>query len=161
MRRTNTTITKEQAQLLANELNNSGGFTYDYNLGRIEPKPDSDLYAVGILPEYSIVNELTVRRERFWEKYDLAGFGDVGWQEIEESVNAMLSNHSRLLESKAYRIGGWVNSDKLYIDTVVLIKDRNVAIDIAKSENQISIFNLHDFEEIYTGGTGSVNTQDQ
>ena len=137
-------ITREQAQLLANELNDSGGFTYDYNRGRLEPKPDSDLYAVGILPKYSIVNDSAVNDDSFWKK-------------VKESVDSMILKHSKLTDSKAYRIGGWLHMGKLYIDTVVLINDKNTAIDKAKKENQISIFNLYNQKETNTGGTGTGN----
>jgi len=47
-------------------------------------------------------------------------------------------------------IGGWFNSEdkKFYLDLTLNLKDRNKSLFLAKTFNQIAIFNLNKFEEI-------------
>ena len=53
-------------------------------------------------------------------------------------------------------LGLWVNDGKLYIDVAVVTHDKEYAISLGKAHNQISIFDLANFETIDTGGTGEL-----
>ena len=51
-------------------------------------------------------------------------------------------------------VGTWVNDNKIYLDLVENIRDRDVAVAIGELRNQVAIWDILNSEEIATGGNG-------
>jgi len=62
-------------------------------------------------------------------------------------------NAKWLLDRSGYALGTWYYKGKTYIDVSTTIPWRDYAITLGKEYDQISIFDLANFEEIQTGGT--------
>lgn len=75
-----------------------------------------------------------------------------------KSFADFLEKNRDLITKKGYAMGGWLDTDsgKFYLDVVVPVPkaQKETAIQLAKDANQIAIFDLEDFVEIPTGGTG-------
>lgn len=69
----------------------------------------------------------------------------------------MKKHKSELATGKDY-LGIWHNKDdgKVYFDVSANIGDRETAIEMGQANDQISIWDVVNFEEIATGGTGNV-----
>ena len=69
----------------------------------------------------------------------------------------MKKHKSELATGKDY-LGIWHNKDdgKVYFDVSANISDRQTAIEMGQTNDQISIWDVVNFEEIATGGTGNV-----
>lgn len=117
------------------ELINEGGITFDI-VRNIEYKGEP-FTSVSLFPERSELIE-----------------GDVNVLEILKYVRA----NSDLLTKKNNALGGWYDTEdkKLWLDIVTLVKDQEKAIELGKEFNQKAVFDLEEFEEIQTGGTGEV-----
>ena len=64
-----------------------------------------------------------------------------------------MKNAKWLLDRTGYALGTWYHEGKTYIDVSTTIPWRDYAITMGKEYDQISIFDLANFEEIPTGGT--------
>ncbi|HWQ22014.1 MAG TPA: 5'-nucleotidase C-terminal domain-containing protein, partial [Clostridia bacterium] len=64
-----------------------------------------------------------------------------------------MKNAKWLLDRTGYALGTWYYKGKTYIDVSTTIPWRDYAITMGKEYDQISIFDLANFEEIPTGGT--------
>ncbi|HZL82276.1 MAG TPA: 5'-nucleotidase C-terminal domain-containing protein [Candidatus Deferrimicrobium sp.] len=64
-----------------------------------------------------------------------------------------MKNAKWLLDRTGYALGTWYNKGKTYIDVSTTIPWRDYAVTLGKEYDQISIFDLANFEEIPTGGT--------
>lgn len=62
-------------------------------------------------------------------------------------------NAKWLLDRTGYALGTWYYQGKTYIDVSTTIPWRDYAVTLGKEYDQISIFDLANFEEIPTGGT--------
>lgn len=71
-----------------------------------------------------------------------------------------LEKNFDLLSQKGYALGGWfdTSSKQTYLDVVVPVskKRSSDAVALGRMSNQKAIFDLEDFKEISTGGTGEV-----
>ncbi|MDO9099863.1 MAG: 5'-nucleotidase C-terminal domain-containing protein [Caldisericota bacterium] len=64
-----------------------------------------------------------------------------------------MKNAKWLLDRTGYALGTWYYKGKTYIDVSTTIPWRDYAVTLGKEYDQISIFDLANFEEIATGGT--------
>lgn len=64
-----------------------------------------------------------------------------------------MKNAKWLLDRTGYALGTWYHEGKTYIDVSTTIPWREYAVTLGKEYDQISIFDLANFEEIPTGGT--------
>lgn len=64
-----------------------------------------------------------------------------------------MKNAKWLLNRTGYALGTWYNKGKTYIDVSTTIPWRNYAVTLGREYDQISIFDLANFQEIATGGT--------
>ena len=64
-----------------------------------------------------------------------------------------MRNAKWLLDRSGYALGTWYYKGKTYIDVSTTIPWRDYAVTLGKEYDQISIFDLANFEEIPTGGT--------
>jgi 2',3'-cyclic-nucleotide 2'-phosphodiesterase (5'-nucleotidase family) len=64
-----------------------------------------------------------------------------------------MKNAKWLLDRTGYALGTWYHEGKTYIDVSTTIPWRDYAVTLGKEYDQISIFDLANFEEIPTGGT--------
>ena len=69
-----------------------------------------------------------------------------------------MKKHKSELSTGQDYLGIWHNKDdgKVYFDVSANIQDRNTAIDMGQKNDQISIWDVVNFEEIATGGSGNV-----
>lgn len=122
----------EVAEILKS-VQETGGATYNMSRGNVAGQK---LFAVATHPDRAVIlNE----------------------PPTEESLNQYLSQNRDLLDADT-SLGVWVNNGKTYLDIVTTIPDREKAIELGKANNQIAIFDLSNFQEIPTGGTGEVKT---
>lgn len=63
-------------------------------------------------------------------------------------------NAKWLIDRTGYSLGTWYHEGKTYIDVSTTVPWRDYAITLGKEYDQMSIFDLANFEEIQTGGTG-------
>jgi protein-tyrosine phosphatase len=113
----------------------TGGATWNFSKGNLS---GTENYAVSIYPEHSVVldHEPTI-----------------------QDLNNYIQSKADLLQSPDNSLGIWNNGGKYYLDISLTISDREKAIELGKKHNQISIFDLKNFQEIPTGGTGEVQSK--
>lgn len=111
----------------------SGGATFNLYFGDLG---GTKLYAVSLYPDRSVVVP--------------------GKQPTLEALRKFVSDNGDLLSDPRVSAGTWFNSDDgmTYLDVSATVPDKQEAIDLGKRYNQISIFDLGDFQDIDTGGTG-------
>lgn len=70
----------------------------------------------------------------------------------------LIKHKSQLGSGKAY-LGLWHNTEdgKVYLDLSENIQDRGRAVSLGRRRDQISIWDVTNFSEIETGGTGAIN----
>lgn len=75
-----------------------------------------------------------------------------------KALSDYMKKHKEKLSTGKDYLGIWHNKDngKVYFDVSMNIKDRQSAIDAGKANDQISIWDVVNFDEIATGGTGNV-----
>ncbi len=110
-------------QFIADTLKNNGA-TYNLNTGEINP---SEGFFVG-----------------------LNGMGEtVG---IDKPINGVIQKfvleNSNLLSNREFFVGSWIEDDKLFLDIVVKVDDKQAAIDIGKDNKQIAIYDANKKEVI-------------
>lgn len=103
-----------------------GGTTINLSKGNLS---GSNNYAVSIYPE----------RERIIE-------GPVDFEKIEDFI---VSNED-LLNNANNSFGAWTNQGKVYLDVVVTIPDKIQALELARKNNQLAIWDLRNNQEIQT-----------
>ncbi|MCC6315453.1 MAG: hypothetical protein IT337_15720, partial [Thermomicrobiales bacterium] len=123
-------LTSEQ---VASHAANSGS-TFNPRLGNLAGKP---LYSVALYPERGLV-------------LDAAPTPEI----LEKFIKA----NRVLLADERLSVGTWHNAadGKHYLDIVATLPDRALAERLGRSYNQIAIYGLESFEEVGTGGTGTV-----
>lgn len=110
-------------------INETGGATYNLDRGNLA---GTNNYAVAIFPQAGVILDHIPN---------------------EQEINDFIDTNSTLFSSDA-SLGAWVDNNKTYLDVVATIPDKERAIALAKRYNQIAIFDLKNFVEIPTGGTG-------
>lgn len=117
-------------------VKDTGGATYNFSTHT--NLAGTANYAVSIYPQDSMIvdHDLTV--------HDLYTY---------------ITSKRDLLLQPENSLGIWNNSGKYYLDVSLTIPDKEKAIELGKKHNQISIFDLQNFQEIPTGGTGEVPKQ--
>lgn len=73
-----------------------------------------------------------------------------------EILSSYLKEHKSMLGAGKDYLGIWHNTEnkKVYFDISMNVKNREHAIQLGQENNQISIWDVANFEEIETGGTG-------
>jgi hypothetical protein len=61
---------------------------------------------------------------------------------------AMQNMASKMLDPDTQVLGGWVDEGKAYIEVSDVVRSKYVALELAKSRNEIAIFDFHRKEEI-------------
>lgn len=110
-------------------IHNNGGTTYNLTIGDMVGTPN---FSVSVYPE----------RERIVDGVDF------------DILEGFIDDNEDLLKDPANSLGAWTTDGKIYLDVVVTIPDQERAIDLAKQNNQIAIWDLQNGREISTGGTG-------
>lgn len=77
----------------------------------------------------------------------------------EDILTDYLLKHQAELGKAENYLGLWLEGGKVYLDVSENMKDRNAAIQAGKERDQISIWDVANFVEIPTGGTGNVGKQ--
>uniref|UniRef100_A0A6H1ZS43 RelA/SpoT domain-containing protein n=1 Tax=viral metagenome TaxID=1070528 RepID=A0A6H1ZS43_9ZZZZ len=113
---------------------NEGGITYDM-LKKV-PRANEPLFSVSIYPENT----------------KLIDVGKLKTQDIYEFVR----KNRKMLDKPNHFLGGWLDTEsgKIFLDVSVSVKDKSKAIQLGKEFNQKSVYDLMNFKEINTGGTG-------
>ena len=122
----------------------NGGGTFKLQVDKLGGKPvftlsevgaDADLWSVGgAVP--SLIRELD-------EKYPT--------DTIEGALTeAIIQSYKRFGFESSNFFGAWVNEGKVYVDLIDLIEDKDEAVELAKSRQELAIFNLYTFEELAT-----------
>jgi 2',3'-cyclic-nucleotide 2'-phosphodiesterase (5'-nucleotidase family) len=70
-----------------------------------------------------------------------------------------MKNAKWLLDRTGYALGTWYHEGKTYIDVSTTIPWRDYAVTLGREYDQISIFDLANFQEIPTAGTGGKSGQ--
>jgi hypothetical protein len=130
----------KQASLASTVLNlakTTGGVTW--NVPSNKNLVGTDNYAVAVHPDRSIILEK---------------------EPTEQDINDYIEANKDILNAEN-SLGIWYNksSGKWYFDVVATLSDREQAIALGKANNQIAIFDLKNFVEVPTGGTGQVVKQ--
>lgn len=110
-------------------IHEGGGVTYNLFNGNLSGTPN---YSVSIYPD----------RERIVEGVDF------------DILEGYVEDNEDLLSDAKNSLGVWSNNGKVYLDVVVIVPDKNEAIELARQHNQIAIWDLQNNQEIPTGGTG-------
>lgn len=53
------------------------------------------------------------------------------------------------IKKLGYEIGTWINEGIVYLDAIQLINTKELALKLGEIRNQIAIFDLNNFEEIF------------
>jgi hypothetical protein len=79
-----------------------------------------------------------------------------GKEITDQQIKKFISKYEGLAHNQKVGIGTWYNQDEgvTYLDFVVLVQDRELAINLGKQYNQIGIFDLEKMDYIKVGGTG-------
>ncbi len=114
-------------------IQETGGASYNLQSGNLA---GTEMYAVSTHPERSVTLDHIP---------------------TEEEIDSYLNQNKDILSGEN-SFGAWFNKDngKTYLDIVTTLPDRDKAIELGKKHNQIAIFDLKNFVEIPTGGTGEV-----
>jgi predicted ABC-type ATPase len=121
---------KDLAQIVE-DINNGG---ISYNLAQKASLGGTKNYAVSLYPERSVIlDKLSTK--------DIVKF---------------IKSNSDLLSQKGHILGGWYDTEtgKIYLDVSTAFKNKEKAIELGKEFNQKAIFDLKNFSDIPTGGTG-------
>jgi hypothetical protein len=129
----------KHSRLPAQKLNqivsdiNEGGITYD--VVRQRALGGKQMYAVSIYPERTKIFKDKITRK--------------------DIIDYLKANRD-LLSKKGHSLGGWLDTatKQIYIDVSATLSDRSKAIALGKKYNQKAIFDLKNFTDIPTGGTG-------
>lgn len=115
-------------------VNSTGGATYNTQKGNLAGTAN---YAVSIYPDRSMILPRSV---------------------TEKDLEEYAAKNSDLLNAPDNSLGVWHDTagGKYYLDVVVTIPDIEQAKELGRKHNQIAIFDLKNFVEIPTGGTGEV-----
>ena len=150
-------ITIETAQEIADAINDNGGFTYDPKTGEVITSVNEDTWAVGVTPELS---------------HKAQAHKKITAEQVQTTIQEFIANSKKaspglndLFElDSGFKLGGWVNKEGVFfVDVTMLITESRSggkgpaklkAMQLAKEQNQQAIFNLNDFTEVDTGGTG-------
>ena len=109
------------------------GSTYNFTRGNLSGEPE---FVASLFPELTdSVYDKNITTQ------DILGF---------------MRQHAGLLKDDRYSIGTWYNDEEehTYIDIVVTVPDRALAMILGLRYNQISIWDLKEGDEINTGGDG-------
>lgn len=113
----------------------SGGVTFDWL--KQQSVGGEPLIAVSPFPERSLITDS---------------------KPTKQMIVDYIKQNSDLLEKDGFTLGGWYDTEsgQTFMDVTVTIPKENqqAAIDLAKTTNQKAVFDLQNFEEINTGGTG-------
>tara|TARA_R100000808_G_C2148329_1_gene156463 strand:+ start:1429 stop:3102 length:1674 start_codon:yes stop_codon:yes gene_type:complete len=126
----------ETPDTLSKKIEQSGGYTYR---PADDSSPDSG-FSVSIFPEREEIMELS--------------------EATPEAIADYIINNLDILQSdERVHIGAWYNKktdentdgdDKVYFDLAVVLDDQEEAVQLAKDNGQLKIFDLGSFEEIVT-----------
>ena len=85
----------------------------------------------------------------------------IEWDISKQNLLDFIRKNWDLLKQIKHSVGVWKdnNSWKTYIDVSITTDNQEEAIDIWKKYNQKAIFDLGNFEEIDTGGTGELKQE--
>lgn len=122
------------AQTAARLEVSTGGFTYSLRRGNLAGR---NAYAVAVFPERSVQID-----------------GLATEQQIASFVEANLD----ILKHSKFSAGGWYDraSGKTYLDIFAVVRSRNMAVTLGERFNQKAILHLRSFQEIPTGGDGTL-----
>lgn len=116
------------SESLANRANTTGGFTFDVKTSCFAESG----YAVALPGHEEIYTGPTL---------------------YPETIADYLTRHADALSKPNARVGGWATVDAngtpvWYLDVSVVLHDREAALALARSSNQLAIYNLSTGEEI-------------
>jgi hypothetical protein len=115
-------------------IHNNGGITYNLTNGDMSGTPN---YAVSIYPD----------RERIVDGIDF------------DILEGFIDDNEDLLKDPANSLGAWTHDGKVYLGISVTISDRMKAVELAKQNNQIAIWDLQNNKEISIGSSDKVAYQ--
>lgn len=127
--------TKKQADLSGQVVNEilkgietSGGITYNLQQGNLAGTPN---FSVSIYPD----------REQIADVVDF------------DTLEGYVEANKDLLSDQNNSFGAWTNNGKVYLDVVQTIPDKEQALELARKNNQLAIWDLAQGQEILTGIT--------
>jgi hypothetical protein len=118
-------ITNSKAKKLYRLVRYQGGFTYDLNRG-IYPTTG---YVVSIFPEHG-------------QTYSDSEFSP-------QDIHRYLSEHSDTLAQEHVCLGAWRDNGIVYLDCVVVLEDKDLAISLGEEFFQLAIFDLNTYTDIF------------
>ena len=66
------------------------------------------------------------------------------------ALESYIVRNNEILAVENNMLGAWMSEGMVYLDVTTVVSDESEAVRIAKSANQLAIFNLETFEEIAT-----------
>jgi hypothetical protein len=116
-------------------IESTGGVTYNLSKGNLA---GTNNYSVSVYPEKEKIVSL------------------VDFEEIENYIDS----NEDLLSDPNNSFGAWVNGSQVYLDIVVTIPDKQKALNLARTHNQLAIYDLAQGKEIPTGIVRAFSKQD-
>lgn len=68
---------------------------------------------------------------------------------IKELTSEILKRYKKLAKLNTAYIGLWLDNNVLYIDISINVKDKNQAVEIARKNNQLAIYDCKNSESVY------------
>lgn len=129
---------REHTEAILNLHKKNSGSTYNIKNGDLGGTKN---YSVSIYPERSKI---------------VSGNLSDDEKKFKSTINDYLKSNSDLLSDSRNSVGTWYDKDanQTYIDVSTTIPSKRQAIELGKQYNQKAVFDLKNFEEIDTGGTG-------
>lgn len=97
--------------------------------------------------------ELTIRNGGYTDSIDKTGFvvavkGNEEVVSLDEFNEKIVHKYKKEME-KGLTLGTWLHKGKVYLDTVKVFSDKEEALRLAKSLNEIAIYDLGNDEELF------------
>lgn len=123
-------------QNLLDLISSNGGFTIDLKTGII---PDTGFCVA--LAGFELIVQIDSDMDKILTNY-------------------IANNKSKLLND-TYYFGAWKNDNKIYLDIIIIVKNLEIALRLAKINKQIAIYNLDNQKEIFTNNLIFAENNDQ
>ena len=117
---------------LADKAISEGGFTYN-PVRYKDREPPKKGYALGLRKDTEATILLAAHQSR---------------REVRSLVTDYVSQHRSDIKAPGNYLGGWVDNGKLYLDISTVVTDKNEAIELARRNDQLGIYDLEKGETI-------------
>lgn len=79
--------------------------------------------------------------------------------QLAAAIDHTLMSEKEIFKGSDVYLGGWVSDGKLWLDPSENINDRELAVKMGRSRNQVAIWDVQGGQEIDTGGSGGAVTE--